>query len=221
MDKKTIKAFCSWSGGKESALSLYRAKLQGIEINYLLNMAGEDGKFSRSHGLSSKILRAQAGATGISLVQSFTSWEDYEKKFKNKVFKLKEKGIKAGVFGDIDLEEHKNWVERVCREIGIKPILPLWKNDREKLLEDFIEAGFKAIVVNICCDFLDESWLGRQIDREFVQDLKSHGKIDLCGEKGEYHSFVFDGPIFNKRIKFKPGEKLLRENRYFLEVRVV
>lgn len=216
-----MKAFVSWSGGKESAFSLYRANLQGIEINYLVNMAGEDGKFSRSHGLSSKVLKAQAEAIGISLVQSSTSWEDYEKKFKNKILTLKTKGINAGVFGDIDIQEHKNWVGKICYELKIIPVLPLWENKQQKLLEDFVDIGFKAIVVSTCSDYLDEKWLGRQIDRQFIEDLKSLDDIGLCGEKGEYHSFVFDGPIFRKRVRFVPGKKLGKDNYSFLEIRLV
>ena len=219
MDQKTLKAFVCWSGGKESALSLYRAEQRGIKPGHLLNMLSEEGKFSRTHGIPAGMLKAQAQRIGIPLVQSPTSWEDYEKKFKKVVLRLKKEGIGVGVFGDIDLEEHKSWVECICRDMGIKPVLPLWHDDRETLLRDFIRAGFRAIVVSIRADRLNERWLGREIDEDFIQEVKALKDIDLCGEKGEYHTFVFDGPIFTGRVPFSPGNKISRDNYCFLEIK--
>ncbi len=218
MDKEKLKAFVSWSGGKESAMSLYKAIDKGINIQYLLNMTSEDGKYSRSHRLSCNILKIQAKNIGIPLIQCRSSWKEYEENFKKTVLKLKRKGIKAGVFGDIDLQEHREWVERVCKDMGIKPVLLLWKENREKLLKDFIKLRFKAIVVTVRRDILDQRWLGRQINEKFINDLKALNNIDPCGEKGEYHTFVFDGPIFKKRVKFMIGKKIIKNNHCFLEI---
>ena len=120
-----MKVFSSWSGGKESALATYKATSQGHQVLYLVNFISEDGERSRSHGIKAEVLDLQAKAIGIPIVQVKTSWEDYEKNFKKVVEKLKEKGIQGGVFGDMDLEEHREWLERVCGELEIKPILPL------------------------------------------------------------------------------------------------
>jgi uncharacterized protein (TIGR00290 family) len=215
---KNPKAFCCWSGGKESLLSLYRAKNSGIHISYLVNMISEDGKYSRSHGISSRLLRLQAEALETPLVQKRTTWKTYEEKFKKAVSDFKKEGIQAGVFGDIDLQEHRDWVERICKEVGIKPILPLWKEKREKLLEEFIQLGFRAIVVATNAQFLDEEWLGRQINKEFIENLSALGNIDLCGENGEYHTFVYDGPIFKKPVEFTTGERILRDGHWFLQL---
>lgn len=213
-----MKAFVSWSGGKESALSLCRAKNNGMDVRYVLNMAEEKGEYSRSHGLSCRILRLQAKCMGIFLLQSHTSWQEYEKKFKEAVLLLKKRGVNTGVFGDIDLQEHREWVEGVCRQTGITPCLPLWGNRREDLLHDFIQVGFKAILVGVRSDLLDRTWLGREINEEFVEDLKSSGNIDLCGERGEYHTFVFDGPIFQRKVEFAIGRTINRNNYSFLEI---
>jgi uncharacterized protein (TIGR00290 family) len=221
VDRKILKAFASWSGGKESALALYRAKIKGIKILYLLNMLSEDGRFSRSHRPLYNILKIQAEGIGIPLIQCKTSWEDYEEKFKKKISELKREGIEAGIFGDIDLQPHRDWVEKVCGNVGIKPVLPLWKEKRERLLKDFIQAGFKAIVVTTRADILDSSWLGRQTDEKFIEDLKGLDSIDLCGERGEYHTFVFKGPIFKKEIKFNLGKKIFKGNFCFLEIKAV
>ncbi len=213
------KAFVSWSGGKETSLACYKAMQdKNLKVKYLLNMVSEDGRHSRSHGLDSALLRAQADAMGIPIIQRKTTWENYERVFKRAVSGLKKEGVKMGVFGDIDLQEHRDWVERVCKEIGIKPLLPLWKGDREGLLKEFIRTGFKAIVVSVKADLLGKKWLGRRIDEEFIKDLKKLNDVDLCGEKGEYHTFVFDGPLFRKRIEITKSKKVLRKNHWFLGI---
>jgi len=232
------RAFVSWSGGKETSLACYKAmRDKNLKVKYLLNMISEDGGRSRSHGISSALLRTQADALGIPIIQRKTTWEGYEGVFKEAVSELKKEGIEIGVFGDIDLQEHRDWIERVCREIiGIKPLLPLWKEDQEELLKEFIRIGFKAIVVATKADLLGKEWLGRKIDEELIEDLKKlndvdpapfcykgtlrskRGGVDLCGEKGEYHTFVTDGPLFNKRIEITKSKKVLKENHWFLEI---
>lgn len=213
-----LKAFVSWSGGKESTLAFYRAMKNGIQSVCLINMLSEDGSYSRSHGINSELIKAQAEAIGIPIIQPKTTWESYEDNFKDTIMQLKNEGVEAGVFGDIDLQEHREWVERVCRETGIKAILPLWGEEREKLLMDFITSGFKAIVCSTNASFLGSEWLGREVDYKFIEDLKALGNIDLCGEKGEYHTFVYDGPIFREPVKFTKNKKVLRGKNWFLEI---
>lgn len=216
-----MKAFVCWSGGKDSCLSLY--KVMGwtttdgypYKIAYLLNMLSKDGQRSRSHGISASLLKLQAEAIGIPIVQQRID-KNYEEEFKKAV--LSEKNVDAGVFGDIDLQVHRDWVEKVCKDLDIQPILPLWEEKRQDLMNEFIQAGFKTVVVSTNNKFLGKEWLGREINREFVKDLKTFGNIDLCGEGGEYHSFVYDGPIFKKPVDWTTGEKVLRNNRWFLEV---
>ena len=211
-----MKAFISWSGGKESCLSCYEAmQSKDIEVSYLLNMISEDGRRSRSHGISVELLRVQSEAMGIPILQIRSSWEDYEKRFKRAVLELKEKGIETGIFGDIDLEQHRAWVERVCKEMGIKAILPLWGREREDILKEFINLGFEAIVV---ATSFDKNWLGRKIDKKFLQELKTLEEIDLCGENGEYHTFVTDGPIFKKRIKILETKIVNQGKNLFLDI---
>ena len=126
------KVFVSWSGGKDSSLAFHKAKLAGLTPSYLLNMITQDGSRSRTHGLAREVLSLQAEAIGIPLIQRKTSWESYEDNFKKTVLQLKERGIEGGVFGDIDLDEHRAWVERTCKEIGLRPYLPLWGKEQKK-----------------------------------------------------------------------------------------
>ena len=209
-----MKVFSSWSGGKECALATYKAISQGHEILYLLNFISEDGERSRSHGIKASVLALQAEAIGIPLIQVKTSWENYEENFKKVVRELQDKGIEGGVFGDMDLEEHREWVERVCSEVGIKAFLPLWGTKAEKLIEEFLKLKFKAIVV---ATRLEETFLGKVLDKDLVRQIS---KFDShpCGENGEYHTFVTDGPIFRKALKVTRGERKRRDNIWLWEI---
>lgn len=214
-----MKVFVSWSGGKDSALACYNAMKSGrVEVAYLLNMLSEDGIHSRSHNLTAGMLKAQAAAMGVAMVQRSAQWQKYEEGFKAALLKFKEEGLQSGVFGDIDLQVHRDWVEKVCSDTGLRALLPLWQRTRDALMEEFISAGFKAIIVVTNREFMGEEWLGRTIDKEFVRDLKAKGGVDLCGEKGEYHSFVYDGPIFKKPVDFVMGKKIMKDKHWFLDV---
>jgi len=209
-----VKVFSSWSGGKECALATYKAISQGHEVLYLLNFISEDGERSRSHGTKASVLALQAEAIGIPLIQVQTSWEDYEENFKKAVRELQDKGIEGIVFGDMDLEEHREWVERVCSEMGIKAILPLWGIKAEDLIEEFLKLKFKAIVI---ATRLEENFLGKLLDKALVKQISKLGSHP-CGENGEYHTFVTDGPIFRKALKVTRGEREKRDNVWFWEI---
>lgn len=219
MFQKHRKAFVSWSGGKDSGLAYYNAMKNGeAEVAYLLNMLSENGTHSRSHHLSVAALKLQAEAMGIPLMQRKATWQGYEEEFKKALAFFKEENIETGVFGDIDVQEHRDWVERVCSESGLNAILPLWQRSRESLMDEFIAAGFKAIIVAVKLECMGSEWLGRQIDRQFVEDMKRLPQVDLCGENGEYHTFVYNGPIFKKPVEFSFGKKAQKNGHWFLEV---
>jgi uncharacterized protein (TIGR00290 family) len=163
----------------------------------------------------------QSEAVGIPLVQRRTSWGDYEAEFKNMVRTFKEKGIRGGVFGDIDFDEHREWIERVCKEVDITPYLPLWGESQNEILRNFIDLGFEAIVVATRADILGEEWLGRRIDLDFVKqlvELRETSGVTPCGEAGEYHTLVINGPLFKKRMEILETRKVLRDDHWFLEI---
>jgi uncharacterized protein (TIGR00290 family) len=215
-------AFCSWSGGKESALALFRAQRSGFAISRLINMVTEDGTHSRTHGLGADLLSLQARALGIPLTQRRTTWNGYEEEFKRVLSLLHAEGILRGVFGDIDMEEHRAWVERVCTDCDVRPSLPLWLEKRGDILSEFINEGFKAVIVAVDRHYLDERWIGREIDRAFVDDIRAlGGDVDICGEKGEYHTFVYDGPIFQRPVPFEKGGIRSTDEYFFLDVRAL
>jgi uncharacterized protein (TIGR00290 family) len=158
---------------------------------------------------------------GIPLVQRRTTRDNYEDEFKSMLRAFKQEGVNGGVFGDIDFIEHRQWIERVCREVDITPHLPLWGQSQDKILRDFINLGFEAVVVATKANLLGEEWLGRRVDPGFLKlldELSKTKEITPCGEAGEYHTLVIDGPLFRKRIEILETEKVLRNEHWFLEI---
>jgi uncharacterized protein (TIGR00290 family) len=219
----------SWSGGKDSCLACYKAMLDGFEVSHLINFISKDGR-CMSHGLDPKLIVAQSQAIGIPTIQREVTWDTYEEGFKTVMKELKQIGVKGAVFGDIDISEHLDWVIRVCNEVGILYMEPLWHLDRVQILKEFINAGFEAIIVNAKADIFGEEWLGRKVDESFIEDLRRlHSKysFDICGEMGEYHTLVIDGPIFKRRIKISDSRRVLKNgywkywlldiSRYYIE----
>ncbi len=212
-------AFTSWSGGKDCCLACYRAIASGLQVRYLLNMITEDGQRSRSHGLAAKWLQMQAHAIGIPLLQRQTTSAGYESEFESTLLALKSEGITVGVFGDIDFNEHRQWIDRVCREGGgISPYLPLWGESQNKILQEFIGLGFEAVVVATRADLLGEEWLGRKLNSDFLADLAKLENITPCGEVGEYHTLVINGPVFQKRMDIMEANKILSDGHWFLDI---
>jgi len=214
-----IQVAALWSGGKDSCFAYYKAIKSGFKVLCLLNFLTEDGTKSRSHGIDSELICIQAEAIGIPVVQIRTTWQTYEQKFKRTIYKLRQKGIKGIVFGDIDIQEHKEWTDRVSNELNVKAIQPLWGCKQRELLNEFIGEGFEAIVVSVKSDLLGKEWLGRKVDENFLKSLDKLN-INLCGESGEYHTFVTCGPIFKKKIEVLIGKRTLRDGRWFLDVKM-
>ncbi|MCX5782581.1 MAG: diphthine--ammonia ligase [Elusimicrobia bacterium] len=219
-----MKVIISWSGGKDSCLALYRTKQAGHEPVCLLNFVSE--KYGRCcfHGVPAGLIKAQSDALGIPLVQKSVpdTMEGYETAFKQSVSELKDRfGAEGMVFGDIYLDEHKDWVERVCKDIGIKAIEPLWNQETEKLVAEFIDAGFETMIVSANASLLPKEIIGRNINGETLNIIRSKN-VCVCGENGEFHTFVFDGPNFSKCIEITESETVLREGfwkHWFLDIK--
>lgn len=187
--------FCSWSGGKDAYLALQRAVAAGGRPAALLCMLREDGTHSRGHGLPLALLEAQAAALGVPLVTRATTWAEYEPTFVAALRDLRRRGVREGVFGDIDLQAHRDWVEGACGAAGSSCHLPLWREPRRSLVDELIGSGVRATVVAVDAAGLDAAYLGRQVDAALVADLVAAG-ADVCGEEGEYHTMVTDAPLF-------------------------
>lgn len=203
-------ALVSWSGGKDSCLAMWRARQSGMSITRLITAMDESGSSSRSHGVPPELIAAQAEALGAEIRFYDTSWKMYEEKFVSVLKDARDDGIRHAVFGDIDLMAHREWEEKVCALAGLQASLPLWDEPRIKLVEEFLSLGFKAIVVCVNGNYLSEDFCGREFDAAFLNDLPSD--VDACGENGEFHTFVYDGPMFAKPIPFIREQKLRFES---------
>ena len=215
-----MKIAVSWSGGKDSAFALCLAKQQGHEVVNILTMMMSEEK-SIFHLLRSALLDAQTDAMGVSLIKKQVSNDTYERDFKEILSELKTLGVEGLVTGDIcEIAGHEaGWLNRVCSEIGLQPIRPLWLGDTKQIFLDYINAGFKAMVVRTNLSKLGVEWLGRVLDRQFYDDILQLNSIDPCGEGGEYHTVVIDGPYFNKRIEIIETQKHKFDDNFgYLEV---
>lgn len=201
-----MKALISWSGGKDSCLALWRARAAGMQVPLLVTAMDEDGRKSRSHGVPPALLEAQAAMLGARLQRYQTSWGTYEEEFVRVLREAKDAGIDHALFGDIDLQPHRDWEEKVCAAAGLTAHLPLWGGERRALVDEFLAAGFKAIVVCINGQHLPASFCGRQFDSAFLADLPPG--VDACGENGEFHTFVYDGPAFSAPVALRRTQVL-------------
>lgn len=211
--------FSSWSGGKDSCLALYQALQNNGIPKALLTMMTEDKERSRSHGLPVTVFEHQARSLGIPLIMRHSSWADYEETFLSATREFKKEGVQYGVFGDIDLEPHLEWVERVCGSASIQVCEPLWKRERSELLNEFLTLGFKAMIIAVKQGTLGNDFLGRIIDHQVISDMKEAG-IDASGEEGEYHTVVIDGPIFSSPIYLEKGRQVIMDGYGFLDVSI-
>lgn len=210
MDKK-ISLF-NWSGGKDSCLALHHILAEEVfEVRCLLTTVNEAFKRVSMHGVRESLLIAQAESIGIPLYQVRLSesptMEAYEESMQRHLDVLRSKGVGYSIFGDIFLEDLRAYREKKLAEIGLTAVFPLWKRDTKALINEFISLGYRTIVV--CAQQGLESFCGRVIDEHFIADLPEG--IDPCGENGEFHTFVFDGPIFSNPIEFSLGEKVYKE----------
>jgi diphthine-ammonia ligase len=219
MNNQKYSFACSFSGGKDSCLAIYRAIHAGGDAKKLITMFTEDGERSRSHGLHISVVTAQSQAMNIPLLTRATSWNDYGKHFTAALTSVKKEGVKRVVFGDIDLQEHRDWEERACDGVGLHPFLPLWLEERKSLLGEFLELGFCAMIIAVKENVLPISLLGKTLSRTVIEEIESQG-ADACGEEGEYHTLVYDGPIFQSSIQFTQGEEVLRDGYWFLDLHV-
>ena len=198
----------AWSGGKDSCLARHRAALAGYRPTLLVNLCGEDGSV-RFHGVGGELIERQARALGVDLLSVPTAPETYERRFEAMLADLRAREVAGIVFGNVHLADVQAWFEERTSRAGLAHVEPLWGWAPGEVVNQFLAAGFRAVVVSVMADRIDRRWLGRPFDRRFLQALASLEGVDPCGERGEYHTFVYDGPGFREPVEFaleEPGE---------------
>jgi diphthine-ammonia ligase len=212
MNKEVSMYLASWSGGKDSCLACYLAIKNGMNVSHLVHF----DRPNNLHGVDPAMIRLQAELAGVPMIQRRVAQEDFEREFRMTVKDIKKEGVTGMIFGDIYLEPHKEWVDRTCGELGIEPVEPLWGMNSECVIMDFLDAGFETIVASGDQKLIDKKYIGKKMDLEFIEYLKTRN-LDVCGENGEFHTFVTGGPLFKGRIEIMSSEVTSRDGFWFLD----
>jgi uncharacterized protein (TIGR00290 family) len=204
-----IPAIFCWSGGKDSSYALHKVLQEDIyDVKFLLSTISGNYKRLSMHGVREELIQAQADSIGIPLLKVYVheaSNAEYEKQMNETLLKVKADGINTVLYGDIFLEDLRQYRESKMVQLGMQCIFPIWKTNTRWMLNDFVEKGFKTYLCCINDGYLDENWCGRLIDHAFLEELPA--TVDPCGENGEFHSFCFEGPVFKKQMSISVGEK--------------
>ena len=212
------KVLLCWSGGKDCAMTLHKLRQKGeYEVVALLTTLTRDYDRICMHGVRSILLEQQARTLGLPLEKIFISKnasnEEYEMRMQETLEKYRVEGVNAAVFGDIFLEDLRTYREEKLAQVGMKALFPIWKRDTAELACAFIDLGFKAVVTCANSNLLESSLVGSAYDEQFLSTLPE--AVDPCGENGEFHTFVFDGPILRRKISHEIGEVVLRDNGFY------
>ncbi len=174
------------------------------------------------HGIRTELIREQARSVQIPMLQKAVGTSDYQERFIESLVELKDKGVDTMIFGDIDPIENRSWCEDVCEKAGLKSFFPLWRMDHKQIVNEFIGSGFKAIIVSVDSRVLGREELGKEINDEFLEHLedlkKERPSISVCGENGEFHSFVYDGPLFKTPVRFTMGETVMKNGNWTVDL---
>jgi len=212
--------FSSWSGGKDSCLAMYLAMEQGYIPRTLFTMFSLENDISSAHRLKESVIQAQADAIGIKSFIAKAAFEEYEEVFVASLKEFKDQGIDFGIFGDIDIDAHREWEEQVSTKASITAVLPLWQQDRKLLVKSFLDLGFKAKIVLVNKQMLPVHFLGKDLSYALLEEIEATG-ADVCGENGEYHTVVYEGPMFKKSVPLKFGTEVISVGESWAQIEVL
>lgn len=206
----------SFSGGKDSTLALYHALQQGTAIGLIMMLSDEDDR-SRSHGVPLSITQQQADALNLPIISAKSSWNDYEHHYLELLAHAKSLGAELLITGDIDVPEHASWHEKIAEKADLSLYMPLWNRPRREIVEEFVNLGFTAIIVSVNLNMgMTTEDLGKTLTLEMIENLENRN-IDPCGEAGEFHTLVIDGPIFKSPISIQSDGIYTNHNHAFLQ----
>lgn len=208
---KEQKFIAAYSMGKDSTLAIYKAVQAGLRPIALLNSNNTDWPV-RLHNIDPAVIERLSACLDIPISVFRTTDAAYAADFKRQLQKYRELGAELCVFGDIDLAEHRDWNEQICQECGIKQHLPLWGINRRQIVEDFLASGFSAQIITVDTDKMSADYLGQKLCPALIAELAAQG-IDACGENGEFHTLVTDGPLFTRPLQYKFG-RLFNQSHY-------
>jgi uncharacterized protein (TIGR00290 family) len=214
-----LEVILSWSGGKDSTLALRALISRGVRVKALVTTLSEGYNRVSMHGVRRELLRDQASSVGLQLEEVWipknSSNEIYEERMRAVLEKYAARGVRRVAFGDLFLEDIRRYREQRLAELAMRGTFPLWHKDTRRLASKFIELGFKAITCCVDSEKLPSKFCGIPYDQEFLSNLPKW--VDPCGENGEFHTFVYEGPLFRKRVTFEVGRVVKRKRFYFAD----
>jgi uncharacterized protein (TIGR00290 family) len=213
-----VAAALFWSGGKDSLLALDRAERSGVRVTHLVNVFEGNTQRVRFHGVRRELIAAQAEALGRELVQKSTHPGDFEQALQAAMDDLANAGIERIVFGNIHLADVRAWYEERVRARGFEHVEPLWREAPEALVREFVARGHRSRIVSVYLACGRPEWLGRDIDASFIEQVEAAPGVDVCGERGEYHSFAFGGPLFRRELPIREVGRFEREEHLILDL---
>ncbi|MCH1983297.1 diphthine--ammonia ligase [Ruminococcus sp. OA3] len=218
MNKYTGQKFiASYSSGKDSTLAIYKAVQEGMEPLGLIMTYNTDREISWFHGIKPGVIKKLENSLALPITLIRTGGEDYEKNFENELIRKKEEGARICVFGDIDLAEHLDWCTRRCEHSGLSAYFPMWHNNRRDVVSEFIRSGFTTYITVVDTERMHSSYLGKVLSEELVASMEADG-IDACGENGEFHTFVTNGPLFKSPLDIRFSDPVPRGKYLTLEI---
>lgn len=208
----------AWSGGKDSLHALHRAERWGYPVTHLFNIYEESSGRVRFHGIRRELVAHQAEALGLEMVQEGSRPDGFEAAFHRTLDRLLAVGVRGVIFGNVHLEEIRAWYETRTTSRGLEHVEPLWGEASLELVRQFLALGYRSTVVSVDTSCGDPDWVGRELSLSLLRRFVMAGNVDPCGERGEYHTFAWDGPRFLSPVRFKAGETMEREGHRFLDL---
>ncbi|GKT11322.1 MAG: diphthine-ammonia ligase [Thiomicrorhabdus sp.] len=208
LPQQSVNFFCSWSGGKDACLALYKMSLEKHQPQGLLTMMNESGELSRAHHLPKSIIEQQAKAMDLPLLAQATAKAEYKQNYLQALEHFKQLGMSHIVLGDIDLQAHRDWQEEQGQSVCVKPLFPLWCQDHKQLVLEFVEVGFEATIISILPDKVPAKFLGQVFNLDTIHELEALD-IDVCAEGGEFHTVVTNGPLFSQAVDLQIDQATL------------
>ncbi len=209
----------SSSGGKDSTFALFKALEQNFKVTHLIHVYNPDTSRVRFHGYKPEMVSKQAELLGLKEIIKPTRSEKFEQDFELVLKEAKKQGIKGLIFGNLFLEDVREFYQKNVTNAGLEYYDVLWKQPTEKVLKNFIKTGFKAIITSVWLKKLDKKFLGKHINEKFLKEIKKEKNVDFCGENGEYHSLVFNGPLFKKPLEYETFGVHEEKENIFLDIR--
>ena len=208
----------AWSGGKDSTLSYHRARQQGYPVSHLLTVYEGNTDRTRFHGVRRELIEEQADSLGLEPVLESTHPRDFEDAFGAALDRLVEAGVAGVIFGNVHLDDVREWYESRVTAHDLEHVEPLWGDPPRRLLREFLSAGYRTLICSVNLEVGRPEWLGRELDGSLAAELESEPHVDCCGEHGEYHSFAWDGPLFDRPVEFRRGEEVEIEGHRLLDL---